>query len=344
MTITCPACRAPGPHSVRRRYTLDEAMARYGAVVRGSTPDATAEKRDRLRRIIRERWQGESVDILECEHCRFWFVVPYVDAGAEFFALYMAAPTYPKDRWEFGVVRELIRHHAQATQDPKIRVLDVGGGDGSFVRSLLADRELGARVDPVVCDFSATAVQRLQQAGIEAGVWTPDQMLANPRLAGSCDFVCTFHCVDEIADLDALFAACLGCLRPGASLLLSVKNGESEEYDERVYGITRMPPIFITNWYPSSIRALAARHGFEVVNLRHSNAKSRAEIWNAARQRAFGTKSITGHLIRFADRIPNRTIRGAIKQGLTLMMWPLVAFGRNSPPPSVLLAHLRRPA
>jgi len=343
MSVACPACLAPGPHSVRRRYTLDEAMARYGAVVRGSTPAETAEKQERLRRIIRERWQGERVEVQECERCLFWFIVPYVDGGAEFFALYMAAPHYPSERWEFGVVRDLIRHQAHSSPDHRIRVLDVGGGDGGFVRSLLADRELVERVDPVVCDFSVTAVERLQQAGIEAGVWTPEQMLANPRLAEKCDFVTSFHCIDEIADLDALFAGFYGCLRPGGSLLLSVKNGVSEEYDERVYGITRMPPLFITNWYPSSIRAIAARHGFEFVDLRFSNAKSREEIWNAARQRAFGTKSFTGPLMILADRIRYRPIRGAIKHGLSLMMWPLVAFGRNGPPPSVLLAQLRRP-
>ena len=113
-----------------------------------------------------------------------WFD-PASPGGSAFYAELMGAMPYNADRWEFGMARAEIR--------PDDDVLDLGCGEGAFLRSLgyRSGRTVGV-------DLNVPAVDALRAIGIEAHVGDFGDLSARP--VGLFDVVSAFHLLEHVAD------------------------------------------------------------------------------------------------------------------------------------------------
>jgi len=151
--MICPACRAGDGRPIQR-HSVEAATEHF--VPRGR--DET--RHGRLVEHLRTLWEGDSVELQQCDRCGFGFAVPWVGGDAEFYALAHAGdPHYPRDRWEFG---ETLSTLARRDMPGALRVLEVGAGDGAFLDRL---RELptGRIRQIVAADLDAGACRRLRE-------------------------------------------------------------------------------------------------------------------------------------------------------------------------------------
>jgi 2-polyprenyl-3-methyl-5-hydroxy-6-metoxy-1,4-benzoquinol methylase len=240
----------------------DRALARTRCPLCG-TDRATLEGRveyEYIWRRLREVWNVEISEPMRrahaparhavrvrCGSCGLERFEPMCPGNAEFYRELMATVPYNEQRWEFAMVRQRL--------SPAAAVVDLGCGDGSFLRSL------GPRPGRTVgIDHHRPSIERLNAEGIEA--FTVDFAVFADAEAARFDAATCFHVIEHVSDPPRVMRAARTCLRPGGKLFASVPNreralrGADEPLD--------CPPHHVTRWAAEQLYALAARTGFRV--------------------------------------------------------------------------------
>jgi SAM-dependent methyltransferase len=185
--------------------------------------------------------------LLRCDGCGLERFDPFSPGSPEFYEELMAAMSYNDRRWEFGVAAERI--------DPDDDVLDIGCGDGAFLRSLCPRPGRTAGID-----HNADAIGGLAARGVEAHVAGFGAFAAAE--SGRFDVVTAFHLLEHIDDPVGAVRAAATCLRPGGRLFVSVPNrARSYRSDHEPLDC---PPHHVTRWSQDQLRALAERTGLVV--------------------------------------------------------------------------------
>jgi 2-polyprenyl-3-methyl-5-hydroxy-6-metoxy-1,4-benzoquinol methylase len=194
--------------------------------------------------VIDRHTPAPRTEIHECARCGLHYFAPSLAGDAEFYEQLMAGARYEEDRWEFGIVADLLRAGDA--------VLDVGCGRGAFLK------RIGPRVARAAgVDANRNAIAELASSGIEAHADPFGEFAAAERRA--FDVICAFQTVEHLPRVGDLVEPALGCLRPGGRLFLSVPNRERawrEPFEPFDY-----PPHHISRWHRAQLGVLAKRYG-----------------------------------------------------------------------------------
>lgn len=185
--------------------------------------------------------------LYRCKFCTLEFAHPAIPGSHAFYEFLVAQPTYySSDRWEWGVVRDLMR---QATEP--VALVDIGCGDGQFIEML---REL-PHVRAVGLDTTASSIAKCRERKLTAYEETISehrQRNADQRY----DVVTAFHCLEHVADPSQFVEEMLALLAPGGRLLMSTPYSPMS-FETIWFDPMNHPPHHMTRWNAQSYRALA---------------------------------------------------------------------------------------
>lgn len=218
----------------------------------------------------------------------------------------------------FGPLAELAKRGTMwLPAEKRGALLDVGCGDGSFMRHM---RGLGWQVSGIEQDAlaSETALARLGTDCVYREIG--DASAARPD---GFDVVTLSHVIEHLLDPIDTLVACLDCLKPGGCLVIATPNFKSRAH--RHFGrhwLHLDPPRHIQLYDPDTLDTLVQRAGFEVESVDTPSSSSHF-VWQAS---ALIEERGTLPGIRIEDR----SIWIAIESGL-FWMWEylLTRFGQQ---------------
>jgi len=154
---------------------------------------------------------------------------------------------YQDRRWEFERAGKLL--------EPGQSVIDIGCGDGGFLRQVVSNAGRAVGVDQ-----NPEGMRQLGAAGIEGHCLDLAALAKSP--VGQFDLVCAFQVVEHLTDLEPFVQAVQATVAPGGRLMVSVPNAERL----RINPLDPLdcPPHHVSHWRSGQLRELARRAGFEV--------------------------------------------------------------------------------
>lgn len=218
----CPICGG-GQSAILDRFPVEDLRTEY---LRQLGIDVEAEFAPGL----------ETLDLRECTQCGIQFFVPLCCGSADFYARLAARDSYYcQRRWEFEQTLAMLK----ATD----HVVDVGCGDGHFLRLVPGSRKMGL-------EFNPAAVARAREQGLE--VVQGDLSLLPAETA---DFVTFFQVLEHVARPVSLLGQALRVLRQGGRLVIGVPNNDGFIGDV-IQNPLNAPPHHVLRWRETTLRFL----------------------------------------------------------------------------------------
>jgi SAM-dependent methyltransferase len=249
----CPACHNEDGLFL---YGVDAGQAAQHFVLRQSDP----ERHDALRRHIESLWRRPTCDLVRCRACGFTFAEPYVAGDARFYDLAYQRTGYPAWKWEYA--RTLSALETLKPELGDFHLLEVGAGDGAFVRRVSP----GLTPPPhVVCtEFSDYGIEEIRRQGFAC---LPEDVRNLPldSFGGRFDVVCLFQVLEHLDGLDQLFDHLRRLTRDAAHVFVAVPNDRRIAFNEEHGSLLDMPPNHVGRWTRGAFEAIAQRHGWRLL-------------------------------------------------------------------------------
>ena len=222
---------------------------------------------------------------------------------------------YPQSRWEYAEVPRLLGPALAAPSGGK--VLDVGCGQGDFLRSL-------AGVQPArkyALDLNEPAIRACRAQGFQAFCGTIQDALATGFMAPH-EFaaVTAFHCLEHVNDPVAFVRELLSATRPGGRVFLSTPYSPMS-CECGWFDVLNHPPHHMTRWNLAAYRKLADLLGVEL-------------RYFAPATKVFSQVRLAFHLKKYAPlvRVPRRVALGNMLRHapqFIALWWRLVQLSRR---------------
>lgn len=322
----CPACggsRCP----IIRMHSAKDAATHLVPLQRSTDRHA------KLYAELRKLWDGDHVMIRACEECGFGFADPFRAGTPEIYNLITGCDEhYPRHRFEFRRTLPLLRGG---------RMLEVGAGDGAFLKRVQATGRFEQLVATEYDDGSVRKLRAIENVTVHQG---DIQTLATETSPGSFDAICMFQVLEHMDRIQEVMAALDRLLTSGGDVFVSVPNPARTELQERETGFWDMPPNHIGRWTIRALSAAVKPVGLGVVDHEVDREPRIGALWLLAKYRlgarAYDPKTIAGR----ADGVSPRVLRGVVKRSLALGDAVVLALRlRGSPIPSMTQwFHLRR--
>ncbi len=300
----CPACDATDAEVL---YDVPVALAAQHFRPREAEPDA----HDALHAHIATLWGGPA-QMVRCRRCGLGFSDPFVAGDHRFYDLaFEPSYDYPQARWEFGRTRDVL----DALHGPRwtgVRLLEVGGGDGAFLRTIVPDR-----LDPaaaVAFEYSPGARARIAALGVAAH--DVDLREAPPAFDGAFDAVALHQVLLHFDRLDDVMTALRRVTRPGARVFVSVPNIARIAFNELNGSQLDLPPMQATRWTRAAFEALGARHGFALVRHEVEPEPWTARVREYATYRYLNRRMVPGTVENRAERVGRGPLRKLLRVAL----------------------------
>lgn len=190
------------------------------------------------------------IRLFKCTDTGYEFFHPLTLAGdgpfySDLYSRKAAADwAYKSDKWDYRFIRELIAETGGVS-----RVLDIGAGDGSFLRSLELDdgAAIGLEMSAYASESSAAKGFSLISKSIED--FAPDHQT-------SFDLVTAIQVLEHVGEVRSFLDNARACLRPGGRLVIIVPNNDSFLGDVEDLELN-MPPHHVGRWRRVSLAAIA---------------------------------------------------------------------------------------
>jgi 2-polyprenyl-3-methyl-5-hydroxy-6-metoxy-1,4-benzoquinol methylase len=252
----CPVCRS---QECALLYTVDAEQA--GRHVAGDRADH--QHFTRLTSHIQTLWQNSRCRFVRCGNCGFCFAVPYVAGDATFYSLVYAGPRDLVREWEFRITLEALRKRISCDERQQLRLLDIGAGDGSFVKRV--SPSLTPRQNVLCVEYSESGANEIRRYGIEC--FQSDIRLPEfARRGYRFDAICMFHVLEHMDDLDRVFQSIGEIANRDADLFIAVPNAKQRETYDHSGAVEDIPPTHIGRWNKKCFEIMAERHGWVLVS------------------------------------------------------------------------------
>lgn len=333
----CPACHAR-EGTLLRTVGASEATQHY--VLREVDPA----RHDALRAHIEGLWSGTTCRIVCCGACGLVHAIPFVAGDARFYTLAYERTGYRGWTWEYGRTRDQIAELVAGGAVHEPQVLEIGAGDGVFVRSIAPS--LTPKEHVLCTEFSSYGAEAIRAYGIEclaADVREPALDAHRSRF----DVACLFQVLEHLDRLDALFDRLNALTTPGAHLFVAVPNAQRVAFNEAHGSLLDMPPNHLSRWTRAGFEKLAERHGWRLVEhaVEPDSALARVKQHVAYRyvRRRQDARSLANHVERRAFGRWRRVLQGAVAGLYALGQLPtLLALARRTDLGDSQWAYLRR--
>jgi SAM-dependent methyltransferase len=187
------------------------------------------------------------LDLVRCSQCGLEYFSPTVAGSAGFYArLSQDQHYYSTTRWEFTETLKRL------PADPDL--IDVGCGDGFFLKSVPGTRRRGL-------EFNPEAVRRATASGLNV---TTQRLEDLP--AASADFVTLFQVLEHVARPREVLAAAVRVLRGGGRFFVAVPNNDTW-VGEAPPNPLNAPPHHTLRWRAEALRAAAKLSGLDLEDL-----------------------------------------------------------------------------
>lgn len=287
----CPVCGSACDFPPTFRYTAERAAAHF------CPPDRDAERHARLTSCIRRLWGRRETEVYYCRECGFGFGWPFVGGDGEFYRIIHESAGYAPWRWEYGETIEL----ASRLLGQNATVLDIGAGDGSFLK----------RTPPGWKRFASESTEVTRAMLRDAGINVIEDIdRAAAESPASFDLVTLFQVIEHIADHRPVLTTARRLLKPGGLIVLSTPHATELLEQMKATRCPDMPPNHITKWTEKSLGIALNQTGFELVESRREPA-SWKQLPNSLylRVKADSIES-PGSPASIANRVRNRRVRG----------------------------------
>ncbi len=250
----CPLCGRPDGECLERIRVADlehEYRRLMGVTVREEFPSGL-----------------EWLSLWRCDGCGLEYFDPLVTGSETFYArLGRAEPYYSKTRWEFT---ETLR---QLEGDPEL--IDVGCGDGYFLRLVPGVRRWGIEYNPDAARRARESGLRVEERGVET------------LASGSADVLTVFQVLEHVREPRGMLEALVRVLRAGGRLFVAVPNNDNWVGDAPPNPLNA-PPHHVLRWRAEALRQVPQWTGLVLEELlkeplaeEHLYAYRRARILRA---------------------------------------------------------------
>ncbi len=245
--VTCPLCGRVVEEDPLHDFSVEYAAAHFCP----STRDA--DRNLRLEKNIRKLWGGSRGKVFLCGACEFGFGWPHVGGDEEFYQILHESSGYPGWRWEYGIALE----NAEGAGMQEGKVLDIGSGDGAFLRRFSTGWERYAT------EGSETTRKKLRDDGIEC--FTSLEAALETH-AQAFDLITLFQVLEHISEFKKIVNSCFELLKPGGVLVISVPNGATLFEYERLTGCPDMIPGHVNKFSPKALNLVLEGAGFASIS------------------------------------------------------------------------------
>lgn len=208
-------------------------------------------------------------ELRRCLDCEFVFVNPR-PADAVLSGLYDEG-FYFSTGWPFRRLAEWILFEIQRTRQRRVErfvpggcLLDIGSGDGRFVRHMAA-----AGWDATGLDFSPAA-HSIASSGLNGGRFLQGSLFDHEFAPGSLDVVTLWQVLEHVSEPREFLERCHHLMRPGGFFVAAVPNIEglsAKLTGERWWGLD--VPRHLAHYSPRTLGRALEQAGFRVVRLNH---------------------------------------------------------------------------
>lgn len=296
----CPVC---GEKRAEVLYTIsaDEAAQWFFLKEREQS------RYDRIRRAIERLWRGRGAAFVRCLHCSFCFSDPYIAGDGEFYGTLYESPRYPEWKWEFEQTYVSLQSHIASGKLPEPSLLEIGAGDGAFVRRIARDNVVPAnRI--LTLEYSLYGKQKIEESGIVCR--TADVRELEPvHYSNKFGVVCMFQVLEHLDQLDTLFQRLNDITTNSAVLYIAVPNDRRVQFNEEHDALGDMAPCHVGRWNEKSFQMIAQRFGWTVASHQREPESTVWRFLEFALQRYNQRTKVSGSIFNYSESVHNRLLR-----------------------------------
>ncbi len=271
-------------------------------------------------KALQSLWGRDHVSIRYCSDCGFGFSDPYVAGSADIYNLFSGGHSYyGGDKFEFTETLAAL----MAPRYERPRILEIGAGSGRFLAQVL-DAHLTESLTATEYDDSAVeSLRALPHTTVVQG--DVEALLAGG--AQQFDAICMFQVLEHLDRLDNLFDSLAKLCSQSGEVFIAVPNTAHTVVQERLTLFLDMPPLHVGRWTEGSLRRLANRHGFEVLETKYNRTSPVDALWTLAKYRLEArTRRVSG-VSAYVESISFRPVRGGLKR--LMAIWDLARLAPN---------------
>jgi SAM-dependent methyltransferase len=186
-----------------------------------------------------------NVEVYECNETKFRFFYPLSLAGRSDFYEQLSSGNdiyYPQWKWENEIALKYI--------PDGVRLLDIGCGEGIFLKGLSERRKVKA----MGLELNPDALKRCAEKGLTVRDITIQDFVTGNEAA--FDVVTTFQVVEHIAAIGSFLEAKLKVLRPGGTMIIGVPYSNPYLYGKDKYDTLNLPPHHMGLWNEHAFKNL----------------------------------------------------------------------------------------
>lgn len=120
----------------------------------------------KLKSSIENIWEKDVCSFHQCNYCDFCFSIPFIAGNREYYSiLYDLENNYSIWKWEFNITIQAIRKLVENRKsDTKINILEIGAGNGTFIKRLITD--FPGELDITCTEYSESSINSLSPLNI----------------------------------------------------------------------------------------------------------------------------------------------------------------------------------
>lgn len=164
---------------------------------------------------------------------------------------------YPTWKWEnekaFNYISNLV------TTTPKIKILEVGCGEGYFLKKI---RSVYPEIELNGLELNDSSVLKLRNEKFNVVNCNIEDY--SPQNAETFDFVFAFQVLEHVPDVKSFIDACILTLKPGGLLFFGVPNNDAYIFKNDPYHVLNLPPHHMGLWTYDSLYNLSKHFSIDV--------------------------------------------------------------------------------
>lgn len=200
-----------------------------------------------------------------------------------------------------------LRQNIGKTTPDDVRLLEIGAGDGAFVRRLVGEKVVDSS-NILTLEYSVYGKSRIEEEGITC-LPVDVRMLDREHYRGHFTTVCMFQVLEHLDNLEELFLCLNDITAPSAAIYIAVPNDKRVTFNEQHDALGDMMPCHVGRWNKHSFEAVADKFGWEVKGHAYEPESVFWRFLEFSLYRYVERTKVSGSLFNTAEAIQNRFLR-----------------------------------